>query len=87
MDGEGSQGGVFNPVNLNLYGYVGNNPVNLVDPDGKCTASTESGVDCVSDQLANQRMIAEQTSSDWEQGNYPMATVGVALYVGIRVRL
>ena len=29
------QGGVFNYVNLHAYHYAGNNPVKLVDPDGK----------------------------------------------------
>src|SRR5690606_3121094 len=28
------QGGVFNPVNLNVYCYGANNPVKYVDPDG-----------------------------------------------------
>jgi hypothetical protein len=28
-------GGVFNSVNLNLYHYGGNNPIILVDPDGR----------------------------------------------------
>jgi hypothetical protein len=28
-------GGAFNTVNLNLYHYAGNNPVKLVDPDGR----------------------------------------------------
>ncbi|CAN97153.1 RhsA protein precursor [Sorangium cellulosum So ce56] len=34
MDG-GTSGGVFNPGNLGLYSYTLNNPVNLVDPDGR----------------------------------------------------
>jgi len=33
MDGK-TNGGVFNPKNLNMFGYTYNNPVNLVDPDG-----------------------------------------------------
>ncbi|AUX48453.1 hypothetical protein SOCE26_099870 [Sorangium cellulosum] len=34
MEG-GPGGGVFNPGNLGLYTYTLNNPVNLVDPDGR----------------------------------------------------
>jgi len=30
-------GGVFNYVNLHVYHYAGNNPVKLVDPDGRVT--------------------------------------------------
>ncbi|MGK4000057.1 RHS repeat-associated core domain-containing protein [Sorangium sp. So ce1024] len=36
----GPAGGVFNPGNLGLYSYTLNNPVNLVDPDGR---SAEGG--------------------------------------------
>jgi hypothetical protein len=34
MDGKGNSG-VFNPRNLSLFSYTYNNPVTLVDPDGK----------------------------------------------------
>jgi RHS repeat-associated protein len=30
-------GGVFNAVNMDVYHYAGNNPVKLVDPDGRIT--------------------------------------------------
>jgi len=34
MQGKGSGGGVFAPVNLNLYGYVQQRPIISVDPNG-----------------------------------------------------
>jgi hypothetical protein len=36
-DGLAGMGGVFNYVNLHVYHYAGNNPLNYVDPDGRET--------------------------------------------------
>ena len=35
--GKGSGGGIYNSINLNLYTYCGNDPINYIDPDGKLT--------------------------------------------------
>src|SRR4030042_1098918 len=35
-------GGVFNPVNMNVYNYAGNNPVIMLDPDGNTLVITGS---------------------------------------------
>jgi len=33
------EGGIFNPINLALYHYAGNNPIKYVDPNGKSLLS------------------------------------------------
>jgi len=45
MRGE-PNGGVFMPVNLNLYGYVQNNPVNAIDPNGEYCLAVGGTVTC-----------------------------------------
>ena len=37
------QDGVFNPVNLNVYSYAGNNPLLYTDPDGSAITWTQVG--------------------------------------------
>jgi hypothetical protein len=44
MDGKPNHG-VFKPQNLRLYTYTANNPVNLVDPDGKVVYMAEKPID------------------------------------------
>ena len=39
-------GGVFNCVNLHAYHYAGNNPVKLVDPDGRAPGDSIFGFSC-----------------------------------------
>lgn len=41
MNGQ-TNGGVFNPKNLNMFGYTYNNPVNLSDPDGNAVKAVKS---------------------------------------------
>ena len=39
LDGPG-MGGVFDPTNLSSFGYAGNQPLNLLDPDGMAKAKS-----------------------------------------------
>ena len=39
----GPNAGVYNSANLGLYGYVYNNPINLLDPDGRYARISRSG--------------------------------------------
>jgi len=47
-------GGVFNPVNLNVYHYAGLNPVKLVDPDGNAFVKIINKEDTVSYKIRQQ---------------------------------
>jgi RHS repeat-associated protein len=41
------------PQSLNLYAYVGNNPLNLTDPDGHCCSSSASSIaDWLDDKIS-----------------------------------
>lgn len=38
------QGGVYDPVNINLYHYAGNNPLKYIDPDGLLKRGASGGL-------------------------------------------
>jgi RHS repeat-associated protein len=61
-------GGIFNLVNLHVYHYAGNNPVKLVDPDGrKINWDREEGV--TDEQYERVQRAAERLeNSDTEAG-------------------
>src|SRR5690606_38277628 len=40
-------GGVFNPLNLNVYGYTYQNPIRYIDPNGKQTDVVDENVPCL----------------------------------------
>jgi RHS repeat-associated protein len=66
------QGGVFNYVNLYVYHYAGNNPVKLVDPDGKITKEKHFGRNkyqngyAPSNQGRMEKMVEMGLFTSWE---------------------
>ena len=68
-----------NPQTLNLYAYVGDNPLSLADADGHCTDTTNGPCELM--QAAKKNSEAEQSKSQ-QQGNcdpvsHPCTTVTV----------
>ncbi len=68
-----------NPQTLNLYAYVGDNPLSLADADGHCTDTTNGP--CKLAQAAKKNSDAEQSKSQ-QQGNcnavsHPCTTITV----------
>ena len=60
-------GGIFNYVNFHVYHYGGNNPVRLVDPDGRTNIDIDNKIihadlTCIDDlELANRQLSVLQT--------------------------
>jgi len=52
------------PQSLNLYSYVGNNPMNRIDPDGHCSKSgdTTQNTECAEENAAQNLNAAERAS-------------------------
>jgi RHS repeat-associated protein len=61
-----------NPQTLNLYAYVGNNPMTGVDPDGHapldCTGSNASGIGCQT--IAQWNTQHEVSASAWASSGF-----------------
>jgi RHS repeat-associated protein len=82
-------GGVFNTVNLHTYHYAGNNPVNLVDPDGEKQTEAQKQLTRVLADLArvNRKedfsiVITRSRHDDGNNGYYYKSTLSV-MYNGI----
>ncbi len=68
------QGGVLNPVNINVYCYGANNPVKYVDPDG------ESATGAVLTWISGDAVIPELTDlAVWKWVGYGAIIIGAAV--------
>jgi len=64
MSGQ-TNGGVFNPKNLNMFGYTYNNPVNMVDPDGNSAKLIKSAYNILKKTYKNGGDFKKASTDEW----------------------
>jgi len=70
LHARGPNGGVYNPANMGLYGYVYNNPINYVDREGEFAVAVGialgAGIDLYQQYRANSGSLSWNTW-DWKR--------------------
>ena len=81
-------GGVFNPVNFNLYHYGGNNPVRYVDPNGRTTRDDYAYQLRTQGKKAQAESMEKKAASDNQGFNYNLIKEFFEIFsVGVKVGL
>ncbi len=70
-----------NPQTLNLYAYVGDNPLSLADADGHCTDTTNAPCELMQ-AIEQMDLNVQQQQTQQQQSQYPDTTVFVHGNVG-----
>ena len=68
-------GGVFNPINGNLYHYAANNPIKYTDPDGRYTWTQFKADVTPSINLDFGYDYTQYARNAWKSGNYLFAAI------------
>ena len=75
-------GGVYNSINLDLFHYAGNNPVKIIDPDGRSGyAVKDTIVHMIDDgdntiyKVADKSIKNRSSVSDKEKSNFDISNL------------
>lgn len=67
-------GGVFNPINLSMFSYSSNNPINILDPNGEEAVDPQ---EVYKDTVGNENFIPYMYLDTSTKNNKSKVTVGV----------